>query len=232
MTGVQTCALPILESPGPADRVTPGNTGRYHSLSGFAAVECSRFLGWFEAGACPNLPQRRSSSGLTANRSAKYQRFCFQCPGSIGVFMTDLDNPLPQVPLPRSGGRGPANDHRWAPRRLGGDPREGRPTREDVHQRYTFAGQVAIARTTAWVSIRRLSTARSTTRTALASIVGQRAVGVSAPWKCGRGSANIALRPTESLHRYLAPPSRIVIISQRSGCQHAAYNQRHDERYY
>ena len=61
------------ENPGPADRVTPGNTGRYHSLSGFAAVECSRFLGRFEAGACPNLPQRRSSSGSTANRSTKYQ---------------------------------------------------------------------------------------------------------------------------------------------------------------
>ena len=64
------------------------------------------------------------------------------------VFMADLDNPLPQVPLPRSGGRGPADDHRWAFRRLGGDPREGRPTREDVHQRYTLAGQVVIARTT------------------------------------------------------------------------------------
>ena len=149
------------------------------------------------------------------------------------VFMADLDNPLPQVPLPRSGGRGPADDHRWASRRLGGDPREGRPTREDVHQRYTLAGQVVIARTTTvLVSIRRLSTARSTTRTALASIVGQRTVGVSTPWKCGCGSANIALRPTESLHRHLAPPSGIVIISQRSGCQHAAYNQRHDERYY
>ena len=84
-----------------------------HSGAGGRGVVRVGFLRRFGAGACPNLPQRRSAAGSAARRGAEYQRFSSHAPARSG--------PLWQIWTtsaaagPREGRRGMSGDRGGRP---------------------------------------------------------------------------------------------------------------------
>ena len=102
--------------------VRGSGSAQWWERAGAEAVRMG-LLGRSEAGACPDLLQRRSGPGEAANESAEYQRFFSRAPARSGPLQQIWTNGAPAGPCADSG-RGDHPDPRAGPTR---PQRPGRP---------------------------------------------------------------------------------------------------------